>query len=829
MKRFRFKIELSLLAIGVLITLGQAKVSASVINYNYNNIIQRYESIDNNNSLNTISNKKSGLVPEIENFEGTAVGSTDITLPPQKYDPRTLGLVTTVKNQGSNEVCWDFAGLATLESYLKLHNIGTFDFSEEHLRWWATPNNGYGWNRQSLEGGPTQIVPGYFTSGSGPKLESDIPYTIGNLYGAPSNMNTAKTAIDVTDIIYLDNNITSIKNSILQNGAVETCYYDDFNYLNEDSYYYYKDVATNVNHAVAIVGWDDNYSLDNFKAGTKPTRNGAWLIKNSWGANKYEAGYLWISYEDKVILNGQNGNLNYSIKNAKLHDDNQKKYQLDEYGAISPCSFKSDGANVDNLSFVNIFDFTDDHRKLDSVMFMTENVGASYNIYYSPVVNGIPNSDITKMVLLANGKVPYSGYTTVPVNSYELPKGKGAIVVNIDDPNSGKGASIGCESTVTYVTDKKVAYTSNAKPGESFVIFGNDTIDVNADQSMTSDPKFSPKNFSIKAITTKSSSTKLSNVLVSGQDITSEINEGAYTVWLPANNNKISYDMKLATENKCASIISINGQAVEENSVDLQIPIDVSLNTNVVNIECKAEDGTIGDYTINVNICKELTNSNDFSSYITQMPDKSSKEYESSLMFLLRCYDKISVAQKSKISKSNIAYIEKVKAEEIAKNHSSNGVTISGVPWNIELKATKVGSSDSRWDSLAFKIDGNNILSLYQLEVIDKLTNEVYNEPINISIPDVVGYTNKQIVNLDESGNTNYYSPSIQNGYISFTAGNVNLIGLIDDKAIITNKVTSTDTVPNTFDSSRGISLILIFSTSIVMLIICRKKSTEMI
>lgn len=36
-----------------------------------------------------------------------------------------------------------------------------------------------------------------------------------------------------------------------------------------------------VNHAVSIIGWDDNYSKDNFS--TKPTNNGAWIIRNSYG------------------------------------------------------------------------------------------------------------------------------------------------------------------------------------------------------------------------------------------------------------------------------------------------------------------------------------------------------------------------------------------------------------------------------------------------------------------------------------------------------------------------------------------------------------------
>lgn len=78
------------------------------------------------------------------------------------------------------------------------------------------------------------------------------------------------------------------------------------------------------NHAVAIVGWDDNYPADNF-AGTvsgRPPSNGAWLCKNNWGSDSLfdelgasesathwglsdtdggASGFFWLSYYDHSI------------------------------------------------------------------------------------------------------------------------------------------------------------------------------------------------------------------------------------------------------------------------------------------------------------------------------------------------------------------------------------------------------------------------------------------------------------------------------------------------------------------------------------------------
>ena len=74
-----------------------------------------------------------------------------------------------------------------------------------------------------------------------------------------------------------------LKNAIMEYGAVYSLMtYDDL-YFNPITCGYLYNGSLYVNHAVDIVGWDDNYSKDNFINGAPG--NGAFIVRNSWGTN----------------------------------------------------------------------------------------------------------------------------------------------------------------------------------------------------------------------------------------------------------------------------------------------------------------------------------------------------------------------------------------------------------------------------------------------------------------------------------------------------------------------------------------------------------------
>ena len=416
---------------------------------------------------------KSERVPMAIDVDGTNVSGNASRITrylPKDYDPRKQGKDTGIRNQENLGVCWAFAGIAGMESYMATNGYGINDLSEEHMRWWAKGGVN-GWNVGDHEGTSNLLSMGYFASGDGPKLESELKYNTHNT--RPSNMNTAKgTGYLASEVIFIRNNRMDIKNAITKYGGVVSGYGDFDEYSSKDKNAYYVDYNIGQNHAVTVVGWDDSYSREHFTGKAKPKYDGAWLVKNSWGNYNSEGGYFWVSYEDKTLL--QAGD-NYSIK--KIDKSGNKIYQLEKGG------YTEYGGK--NFAVANVFNFNGQNETIEGVTIGNTTLGSTYQIYYAPVKKGVPQNSNLK--LLASGTINETGYITIPVNSVKIPSGKGAIVVKMKNPNT---ATIFAEGN----TENVPWFKAKANRGESFQLVNGRFIDIN---TQTNDNI----NFSIKAIT----------------------------------------------------------------------------------------------------------------------------------------------------------------------------------------------------------------------------------------------------------------------------------------------------------------------------------------
>jgi cathepsin L len=204
-----------------------------------------------------------------------------VAIPPcvsrRQFDWRTQGIVSPVKNQGGCGSCWSFAVVGALESSWAKRNGPVSDQSEQYV----LANSGAG----SCAGGNRATANAYLVS-TGTSAEANVPYTGTN---GPANPGVS-TPFDAVTTGVIDGeypSVQKIKEAVCQYGPVTVSVRATPLFQAYTSGVFDENSSGNTNHAVIIVGWDDD--------------KGAWLIKNSWGAGWGQNGYMWIKYGTNKI------------------------------------------------------------------------------------------------------------------------------------------------------------------------------------------------------------------------------------------------------------------------------------------------------------------------------------------------------------------------------------------------------------------------------------------------------------------------------------------------------------------------------------------------
>jgi len=371
------------------------------------NLNGRYYFINSNMENNTIANTKENMLLVFEDqlcvdlpFDVELLADL-----PSSYDLRDLGLVTSVKDQSTTGSCWTFAMLAAVESYLLKYEGVEYDFSENNFQ---NSMGIYGGNGTDIEeGGNFVMGTAYLVRWGGPVNETDDPFS--TYYTSPkTNLTLAKHVQDILYVPlrlnYTDND--QIKYALMKYGALYASIYagDNFKYYSS----IFNNVSTLANHAITIVGWDDNYSASNFQ--TTPPGDGAFIIKNSWGTSYGDEGYWYISYYDKTFLGyGMDEISVLAITNVENITNYKGIYQYDPIGY----TYESLGYNCDTAWFANQFT-SESNNPLSAFGLYT----FGYSDYVVDVyVNG-------EFKYTQKGNISSAGYHTVKLNEYvELNEG----------------------------------------------------------------------------------------------------------------------------------------------------------------------------------------------------------------------------------------------------------------------------------------------------------------------------------------------------------------------------------------------------------------------
>ena len=446
---------------------------------------------------------------------------------PTKYDLRdVIPENVVIRNQMNTNSCWAFATLGVLESNLGLSdknassNTVGYDFSERHMNYALTREafldnqiNEYGLSRNLNDGGNFWIALTYLTNGLGAIEESELPFenNVDNIDISEIQNKEIKTTLydtkEFESVTPEERNqvMQSMKEHIMNYGGIYANVHGaDFSGDNKNNYnnltgalYCKNPEIDSIDHAITIIGWDDDYSIDNFNENQRPEENGAWIVKNSWGEDLTEKvinikqaifdqnedacidngwltadqipdsqvisnldriygegksriegedvlieigdnGYMYISYEDCNIYTDMAG-----IEKATYSKDYDNVYQNDLLGFQKNINITSPGT----ISLANVFKRDSSIQEELSKISIFSSVGYEYKVFVNPNGDSKNPNDLIEMKLKeGNTQTVDAGYHVLEfAEPVRLTGDSFVVVVQIVNTDDVKKVAIECK------------------------------------------------------------------------------------------------------------------------------------------------------------------------------------------------------------------------------------------------------------------------------------------------------------------------------------------------------------------------------------------------
>lgn len=296
---------------------------------------------------------------------------------PAAFDWRDYGGCTPIRNQGGCGSCWAFSAVGAVESAILINDGVSVNLSEQWLVSCTTAGDcGGGWPSAALDVMKRFAVMNDSCGDSGAVLESAFPYVAwdkpcGCPYDHPYWIQNKFNAADK-------------KQAILDYGPISVTVAVDGAFQAYDNGVFNACWNGTVNHAVVLVGWDDNQGSD-----------GVWIMRNSWGTWWGEDGYMRIEYGCSKIggnalriqyrpdcnVNGVRDDHDIDLcDGSPWCGDCDQNYIPDECDISSGASFDVNGNGVpDSCDFANL-----DHVCVDSGA-----TGANTGVNWSDAVTDI--------------------------------------------------------------------------------------------------------------------------------------------------------------------------------------------------------------------------------------------------------------------------------------------------------------------------------------------------------------------------------------------------------------------------------------------------------
>lgn len=294
------------------------------------------------------------------------------------------------RNQGVCNTCWIFAALGEMELQLSILSLGSFNFSEDHLKE-CNPFN------TRCAGGGNFWMSGNYLTQEGARLETCQPYHAYNY----TCLTACEPVMRLREYRTVANTVDAIKAALNYGPVITSINAEAWGtaFQNYDGSYVLSGGSGPTNHSVVIVGYDDPQFPE-----------GHWIVRNSYGTSWGDDGYFYIQYGAGAI--GSNSCQHVAFEEPLESQDRSLLY-FDTHGVVGAYGNGSNNTTWGAVRFVP--SYSGDVERVEfaalgsnftyTIRIYNSKSGSSPSIYFYDLMHSVTAS-----------AVPQGGYLSVDID-----------------------------------------------------------------------------------------------------------------------------------------------------------------------------------------------------------------------------------------------------------------------------------------------------------------------------------------------------------------------------------------------------------------------------